>query len=336
MSGENNEVAKQNEREDFLDRPVKADVRFRFSSIPVAAGMHVVVPPLITDGDHASEYFDDFYLGPKKRTTVRPEDLDSCYFCLFLAGMGVDEEPPAVELPVGFYCNEFLSLNPLDISELLKFQQRYGWIRGARKIKPLTSALERLRPEPDDSIFAGIYESTLRDQRDGIIASQAIFDTVPDEELQEERILMRQSAVTFHEAIATVMDVQRAIRDSTRVLRDDLPPMTNREVADAMLAVDYVAMMLNRAFPSIRLVIVGAPDQPTDLITAVLAQLARGLLNNEAYRVCANPECGKLFTPRDMGRRLDTKYCSSTCQERAKRLRYIARHQEDGDNHRES
>ena len=59
---------------------------------------------------------------------------------------------------------------------------------------------------------------------------------------------------------------------------------------------------------------------------AVLAQLARGLLNNEAYRACANPECGRLFTPKEMGRRLDTKYCCSECQERAKRLRYVAKH----------
>ena len=56
------------------------------------------------------------------------------------------------------------------------------------------------------------------------------------------------------------------------------------------------------------------------------AQLARGLLNNEAYRVCENPECGRLFTPREMGRRLDTKYCRPECQERAKRLRYVASH----------
>ena len=315
--------------DDFLTRPVKKDVRFRFASIPVAAGMRVSAPPLITDGANASKYFDDFYLGPKTRTTVHAEDLDSCYFCLYLADIEIGQEPNTVELPDGFYCNEFLSLNPLDISELLRFQQRYGCVHGARKIKRLASVLEQIRPEPDDSIFAGIYEDVLRDQRDGVLASQAIFDSVPDEEYQEERVLMRQSAVTFREAIATVLDAQRAIRDSTRVLRDDLPPMTNLEAADAKIAVDYVAMVLNQEFPSIQLVVEGAPERPTSLIRAVFAQLARGLLNNEAYRICANPECGKLFTPRDLGRRIDTKYCSSECQERAKRLRYVARHQAD-------
>ena len=317
----------ENKENDFLNQPVKKNVRFRFASIPITTGMRVSVPPLITDGANASKYFDDFYLGPKTRTTVHAEDLDSCYFCLYLSNIEIGQEPNTVVLPDGFYCNEFLSLNPLDISELLRFQQTYGCVRGARKIKPLTDVHKQIRPEPDDSVFAGIYENVLYDQRQGILASQEIFDSVPNEEHQEERVLMKQSAVTFREAIATVLDAQRAIRDSTRVLRDDLPPMTNLEAADAKIAVDYIAMILNQEFPSIQLVVEDAPEQPTSLIRAVFAQLARGLLNNEAYRLCANPECCKLFTPRDLGRRIDTRYCSSECQKRAKRLRYVARHQ---------
>lgn len=63
-------------------------------------------------------------------------------------------------------------------------------------------------------------------------------------------------------------------------------------------------------------------------MTAVYSQLARWLLDNSAYRICLNPECGILFTPHEKGRRSDTSYCSSECQERAKRLRYVARHSE--------
>ena len=107
--------------------------------------------------------------------------------------------------------------------------------------------------------------------------------------------------------------------------------MTKREVAVAKKSSEYVAQFLSSLFPSIELVAIdgsGKNSRPnaSDLITAVFAQLARGLLNNEAYRVCANPECGRLFTPKEMGRRLDTKYCCSECQERAKRLSYVAKH----------
>lgn len=73
------------------------------------------------------------------------------------------------------------------------------------------------------------------------------------------------------------------------VLRDDLPVMTKREAADAKMAVDYVSIVFNQEFPSIQLVVEGVPRQPTSLIRAVLSQLARGLLNNEAYRLCAYP-----------------------------------------------
>lgn len=314
---------------DFLDKPIKGEVRFRFASIPIISEMRVAVPPIITDGPNASKYFDDYNLGPKTRTTAQLEDLDNCYFCLYLPDIDIGQETRTVKLPDGFYCNEFLALNPFDISELLKFQQKFGPIYGARKVKPLTTIRDQIRPEPNDSIFAGVYKDILQDQRDGILASQKIFDSVPNRDYQEERVLMRYSAVTFHEAIATILDAQRAIRDSTRILRDELPLITNREAANAKIAVDYIAMVLNQEFPSIQLIIEDAPEQPTSLIHAVFAQLAHGLLNNDAYRLCANPECRKLFTPRDLGRRTDTKYCSSECQERAKRLRYIARHQAD-------
>ena len=143
--------------------------------------------------------------------------------------------------------------------------------------------------------------------------------------------LIKLGAVSFQEAIFAVLDAQEAIRNTTRVLRDDLPAMTKREAGLAKISSEYVAHFLPNLFPSIELVIIddagnNSHSNVCDLITAVFAQLARGLLNNEAYRACANPECGRLFTPREMGRRLDTKYCCSECQERAKRLRYIAKH----------
>ena len=311
---------------DFLNRPVDAKIRFRFASIPVTTGLRVAVPPVIADGPHASSYFDEGIAGARKCSIVCAEDLDSCYFCLQLGDIQAAQEPPAVELAEDFYCTDFLALDPRNIQELLQFQRKYGLIQGSRKIKPLVTALEQIRPEPDDSVFAGIYGDALCEQRRGILASQALFDSVPNTEYQEERMLLKLSAVSFREAIATVLDAQRAIRDSTRVLRDDLPSMTNREVANAKVAVDYAAKVLNLDCPSIRLVVEGSPERPTSLMRAVFAQLACGLLTNEAYRTCSNPECGKLFTPRDVGRRLDTRYCSAECQERAKRLRYVARH----------
>lgn len=46
--------------------------------------------------------------------------------------------------------------------------------------------------------------------------------------------------------------------------------------------------------------------------------LAKGVMLNNAYRYCQNPECGGFFTPKEHGRRADSKYCSEECQVRAK------------------
>lgn len=313
------------EEDSILDQPIKANVRFAFASIPVASGLKVPLPPLWTCGKGTMEYFDEF--GPRKQATVRVSDLDSCFFCVNYHLIDDDLNIEWRELPEGFYCNEFLDLNPLDIQEFLMFQREYGQVRGAREKKPfLSNEMEVLEPVPDSTVFAGRNARLYADQLEGIKASARLYYEVPDEEYVDERELLKLGAVTFREAIAAVLDAQSVIRKTTRVLRDDLPVMTVGEATDAKEASEYVAAFLPKAFPSIELVVAGERERKCDLITAVLCQLARGLLNNEAYRLCANPECGRLFTPRDVGRRLDTKYCSPGCQERAKRLRYVARH----------
>lgn len=276
------------------------------------------------------DYFDEF--GTRKKTIPTGEDLKNCYFCLDLSLIDNEEGCETIELPEGFYCHEFLELNPLDIQEFLAFQRRYGVVKGARERKPYgTAAREMFRPDPDGGLFSGANADLYRYQLEGILASAELYDSVPDEEFVHDLELAKLSAVSFQEAIYAVLDAQDAIRNTTRVLRDDLPAMTRREVALAKISSEYIAHFLPNIFPSIELISVddkGGNTRSTssDLVTAVFAQLARGLLNNEAYRICANPECRRLFTARETGRRLDTKYCCSGCQERAKRLRYVAKH----------
>lgn len=315
---------------DPLDEPIKADVKFMFSSIPVTTGIRVPTPPVWTGGKGTMDFFDEF--GPRKKVMPTEEDLKACYFCLNLNLIDEERGHETIELPEGFYCHEFLRLNPSNIQEFLAFQRRYGIVKGAREQKPSgTGMRESLRPEPDHNVFSGANAGYYRHQLEGILASAELYDSVPDQEYVYDRELIKLGAVSFQEAIFAVLDAQAAIRNTTRVLRDDLPTMTKREAALAKISSEYVGHFLPNLFPSIELVTIDdkgkdSHSNVSDLITAVFAQLARGLLNNEAYRVCANPECNRLFTPREMGRRLDTKYCCPECQERAKRLRYAARH----------
>lgn len=195
---------------------------------------------------------------PRKKTAVTEEDLDGCYFCLNFDLIDA-KNPRIVEIPRDFYCDDFMALNPLDIQELLSFQKKYGWIMGARSEMPLMETRKALRPTPSGSVFAGGRAEGFSDQVAGIRASAALFDTVPDEEMVDKHELLKISAVTFREAIATVLDAQRTIRETARVLRDDLPPMTKREAGTALFATEYLAANLAHVAPTIRLSVDGTP-----------------------------------------------------------------------------
>lgn len=311
----------------ILDSPMKASFNYFFTSVPFTDCLRVPVVPLRVSGEGSVDYVDD--LPFQKASIVCEEDLDTCFFCPDLDLMEVGGKPKTIKLPSGFYCGEFLALNPLDIQELLMFQHKYGRVVGAREKKPFFSdEKELLEPVPDGTVFAGRNAEKYSQQLRGIQSSAKLFHEVPKEEYVDAEELLKLGAVAFREAIAAVLDTQKVIRATTRVLREDLGPMTVGELVEAKEASEYLAAILAHAVPGIELVPDGMTERQCGLLPAVLCQLARGLLNNDAYRVCANPECGHLFTPRDMDRRLDTKYCSMECQERAKRLRYLVRHKE--------
>jgi hypothetical protein len=57
------------------------------------------------------------------------------------------------------------------------------------------------------------------------------------------------------------------------------------------------------------------------LMQYLFISLAKGVMLNNAFRFCQNPECGRLFTPKEYDRRADSRYCSEDCQIKAKYLR---------------
>lgn len=311
---------------DELNELVEKRLSYRFGFMPRSGGYKTLCPPIWTCGEGSMGYFDEY---GREYEAAQGEHLKTCFFAPNTELMKIGESYTA-EIPEDLYRTEFLDLNPLDIQQLLQFQRKYGIIRGARAQKHYIPWGDRrlLRPEPDGSVFAGSWEETYSEQLEGIRASAALYDTVPEDEYLDVRILARLGAVSFLETISTVRDAQKVIKDTLRVLRDDLPPITKLEAARAKMSSEWLAALLPQQAPVVELIYEGMDDaeQPIGLMQAIYLQLTRGLLSNGAYRACANPECGKLFTPTETGRRLDTKYCCSECQERAKRLRYIAKH----------
>jgi predicted RNA-binding Zn ribbon-like protein len=324
MEKVDNSIDNEN-RADALHKPIEGRVHYRFGVVPAAGALKVLNPPVWTGGKGSADYFDEH---GRKYVMVRKEHLRSCYFSPMLHAMK-ETEVCVTRIPADLYRTEFLDLDPFNIQELLYFQRKYGFVHGARAHRHLLTTPEQddLRPEPDGACFAGEWAKSFKYQLAGIRASAEIFDTVPKEGIVESIVMDRLGAVSFMESIATVVDAQNMIKDSLRVLRDDMPPVTVLEAAKARRAAEWLSAQLPKSTPAIELVYEGTEgEEPTySLMDAIRLQLARGLAANGSYRTCQNPECEKLFSPNEVERRADTKYCSAECQERAKRLRYIAR-----------
>lgn len=322
--------------------PVDADTRFTYVIAQVEGDLKVYNPSIHLAGPGSAAYRVDAS-GEAERTRARKEDMRSCFFCADITPPWGEGGAKTVALPDDFYATTFLDLDPLNIPEFLAFQNQYGRVRGMREERlSFDDALDvpsaglfdneaMLRPAPSMEYFSGL--GMFPDpQYEGILASQRAYDADPQSSplTSEERI----GAVSFLEAIAAARDAQEIIRDTTRILRDDLPRPSRLELEAAFASADSVSKHVSHTFPSLSLRIDGfdGSGKPittvpvkADLISVVMAQLARSLVSNTAYRICQNPDCGKLFTPADHGRRADSRYCSPDCQEHAKHLRHKAK-----------
>ncbi len=313
------------DEKDDLNEPAEGNFKYKFGSIPQTEHIKTWRTQLQICGDGATKYLKR---GTNACKIVEVKDLKRCYFAPIISDS--KNEPSAKKIPKDLYCNEFLKLNPFCISDLLEFQEEFGTIIGARLSRHFTiiDRAHQIRPCPDEQAFSGDWRRKYNDQFEGINASAAIFDKLLTEHSAGEVIDARKlSVISFQEAISAVFDTQTMIRNTLRVLRDDLPKFTNLELLYAGEDTSWLSKLLPKSMPIIQLVKEGIHDNNTfTIMDAIHLQLARGLVSNAAYRICQNPECERLFTPIEMGRRLDTKYCSSECQERAKRLRYINKH----------
>ncbi len=308
---------------DELDEPAEGNFQYKFGSIPQTEHIKTRCISLQICGDGVTKYIKR---GINSCKIVEEKDLRCCYFAPIISD--TQKEPSVKTIPKDLYCNEFLKLNPFCISDLLEFQEEFGIILGARLSRHLLviNKAHHIRPCPDEQAFSGDWRKDHNDQFEGINASGAIFDKLLTEHNAREVIDARKlSVVSFLETISTVLDTQIMIKRTLRVLRDDLPKITTREIIYAAEDTSWLAQLLPKSMPIIQLVKEGVDLNKNvfTLMDAIHLQLARGLVSNAAYRICQNPECERLFTPIEMGRRIDTKYCSSECQERAKRLRYI-------------
>jgi len=292
------------------------DYSYKFTAIPSPGELVVPVPPLV-------------FRPAWEVVMIKGRELMGGAFCVDVDSL-TDGDLMHVVLPPGFYGREFLQLDAGNVNQLHEFQEQYGRIVGARKNVPVAhDMMTRLRPEPDNEAFSGDLGRIFEDQLRGINKSGAFCDVHEIEGSVDSANYM--TAASLQEVAHTVMDAQWIILATTKLLMPG--PVSREEKIDAIIACTFMSNIISKACSPISLVLhdIDYETPRYDLMTAVYIQLSRALLHNEEYRYCKNPECNRLFTPKEftrmnfnskeVTRRSDSQYCQSSCQERAKYLR---------------
>ena len=121
-----------------------------------------------------------------------------------------------------------------------------------------------------------------------------------------------------------VCDAQVAIRAITGTLREGYTE--DEWHGDRRLvreSVRYCNAVLAGSVDPVDIIEDGDRDGVCTLMQYLFISLAKGVMLNNAYRFCQNPDCRRLFTPREYNRRVDSKYCCEDCQIKAKYLRTL-------------
>ncbi len=251
--------------------------------------------------------------------------------------------------PKGLYGKEFLELDYRNVFQLLEFQRRWGPITGLRAQPNKTFDYGTYPNVAMNDSFYGPGEHPVF-HPDGIRQTTFLYKGTGDADMItkngfgiENRTLGKivhenwrkkcgkrgqaTDIVPCHvasldEVAEAVCDAQVAIRAMTGTLQDGYTEqewLHDKELVRE--SVRYCNAMLGGSVDPIDIVEDGDRDGVCTLMQYLFICLAKGVMLNNAYRFCQNPECGRLFTPREYNRRADSKYCCESCQVKAKYLR---------------
>ncbi|MDD5893907.1 MAG: hypothetical protein PUC67_06140 [Coriobacteriaceae bacterium] len=251
--------------------------------------------------------------------------------------------------PRGLYGKEFLELDHRNVFQLLEFQRRWGPITGLRA-QPNKTFDHGTYPNvaPNESFYGpgehlvfhpdGITQTVFLYEGMGeidVIAKERFgteiqtLGKVVDENWKKRRSgrepgidVVPCHVASVEEVAEAVCDAQVAIRAITGTLREGYTE--DEWHGDRRLvreSVRYCNAVLAGSVDPVDIIEDGDRDGVCTLMQYLFISLAKGVMLNNAYRFCQNPDCRRLFTPREYNRRVDSKYCCEDCQIKAKYLR---------------
>ena len=251
--------------------------------------------------------------------------------------------------PRGLYGKEFLTLDHRNPFQLMEFQRRWGPITGLRA-RPNKTFDYGTYPNvaPNDSFYESGQNSVFHS--DGIMQTMFLYEGMGESDIIvkerfgiENRTLgkvvhenWRKShegrragvdivpchVASVEEVAEAVCDAQVAIRAVTRILENDYTESEwEHDKRLVHESVRYCNAVLSGSIDPVDIIEGGGRDGVCTLMQYLFICLVKGIMLNNAYRFCQNPDCRRLFTPREYGRRADSRYCCDECQIKAKYLR---------------
>ncbi len=248
-----------------------------------------------------------------------------------------------IEPPRGLYGKEFLELDYRDPFQLMSFQQKWGPLTGLRTQPNFTYdngtyvVLDCLGGIGSTEIPGGFLKTKYLYEGLGetdIVARErygAKIETLHDvvRENWRHRTLDHKSigpipchVATIEEVSEAVCHAQIAITAITDCLREDFADSDwdcRRELIKNALR--YCNSSIQSAVLPVDLI---EDDNRLGVCTTMqylFINMAKGVMRNSVYRNCQNQDCKRLFTPAQMKRRADSRYCSPECQVKAKHQR---------------
>ena len=245
--------------------------------------------------------------------------------------------------PRGLYGKEFLELDYGDPFQLMAFQQKWGPITGLRT-RPNTSYDYKTHVDLD--CLGGIGSTSIPDGFQNtvflykgygeadIIAKErygAQIETLGDLVQENWRSGLygreRKGPVPCHvasveEVAEAVCHAQIAITAITDCLKegfgDDEWHSREKLVRNALR---YCNSSIQSTVLPMDLIEDDDRSGVCTIMQYLFINMARGVMRNNTYRNCQNQDCRRLFTPAEVNRRADSRYCSSECQIKAKHQR---------------
>lgn len=215
------------------------------------------------------------------------------------------ETKDKVFLPEEFAIREFLQLDEENVSDLLKFQQKYGLIDSP--LRPHYLIMIKKLPLSIKPI--GLYGWHLPGEKEAIEITQSIRDeycspTPPIISIEETKVVVKNLKHYINELIA-YSDGGRAITEDIR------------------LHLITGCTILNSSFPLVTLADYEDSDKeglgtPARIIDAVYSQMIHLLGKERGFKQCK--ECGSIFQYKRKGDRTLSEtnaiaiYCSAECQ----------------------